>query len=94
MPTYDYKCQACGHTFDLFQYMNEKPRKKCPGCGRMTLVRLIGTGAGIIFKGAGFYETDYKRKNGAPAKADAPACGEKSCPKQADCPAAKSESDR
>ncbi len=64
MPTYDYKCKACGHTFALFQSMSEKPKKKCPSCGRMTLVRLIGTGSGIIFKGSGFYETDYKRRNG------------------------------
>ena len=64
MPTYDYKCKACGHTFALFQSMTENPRKKCPSCGRMTLVRLIGTGSGIIFKGSGFYETDYKRRNG------------------------------
>ena len=64
MPTYDYKCKACGHTFALFQSMSEKPKKKCPSCGRMALVRLIGTGSGIIFKGSGFYETDYKRRNG------------------------------
>ncbi len=64
MPTYDYKCKACGHTFALFQSMSENPKKKCPSCGRMTLVRLIGTGSGIIFKGSGFYETDYKRRNG------------------------------
>ncbi|HHI67779.1 MAG TPA: zinc ribbon domain-containing protein [Planctomycetes bacterium] len=64
MPTYDYKCKACGHTFALFQSMTENPKKKCPSCGRMTLVRLIGTGSGIIFKGSGFYETDYKRRNG------------------------------
>ncbi len=64
MPTYDYKCKACGHTFALFQSMKENPKRKCPSCGRMTLVRLIGTGSGIIFKGSGFYETDYKRRNG------------------------------
>ena len=64
MPTYDYKCKACGHTFALFQSMSENPKKKCPSCGRMALVRLIGTGSGIIFKGSGFYETDYKRRNG------------------------------
>ncbi len=64
MPTYDYKCKACGHTFALFQSMTEKAKKKCPSCGKMALVRLIGTGSGIIFKGSGFYETDYKRRNG------------------------------
>lgn len=64
MPTYDYKCKACGHTFALFQSMAENPKRKCPACGKMALVRLIGTGSGIIFKGSGFYETDYKRRNG------------------------------
>jgi putative FmdB family regulatory protein len=60
MPTYDYACQACGHEFEEFQSMSAKPLKKCPACGRMKLKRLIGTGAGIIFKGSGFYETDYR----------------------------------
>jgi len=60
MPTYDYQCQACGHTFDEFQSMSAKPLKKCPACGKLKLKRLIGTGAGVIFKGSGFYETDYR----------------------------------
>lgn len=65
MPTYDYQCQNefCMHEFELFQQMSEKPKRKCPKCGRMKLVRLIGPGAGVIFKGTGFYETDYKRKD-------------------------------
>ena len=62
MPTYDYQCTGCGHTFELFQQMTEKVKNKCPQCGRNTLKRLIGAGMGIIFKGTGFYETDYKRK--------------------------------
>jgi putative FmdB family regulatory protein len=65
MPTYDYVCDACEHAFEEFQSMSAKPLKKCPACGKMKLRRLIGAGAGIIFKGSGFYETDYKRKSGS-----------------------------
>ena len=60
MPTYDYVCDACKHEFEEFQMMSAKPLKKCPECGKNKLRRLIGTGAGIIFKGSGFYETDYR----------------------------------
>jgi len=60
MPTYAYKCDNCGHGFELFQSITAKPVKKCPECKRLKLRRLIGTGAGIIFKGSGFYETDYR----------------------------------
>lgn len=61
MPTYDYACRSCEHEFEAFQSMNDKPLVKCPECGRRTLERLVGTGAGILFKASGFYETDYKR---------------------------------
>ena len=60
MPTYDYVCDACEHEFEEFQSITAKPLKKCPECGKNKLRRLIGTGAGIIFKGSGFYETDYR----------------------------------
>jgi putative FmdB family regulatory protein len=60
MPTYDYQCDGCGHEFELFQQMSASVKKKCPECGKLKLKRLIGTGAGIIFKGGGFYETDYR----------------------------------
>ncbi|MEE2681057.1 MAG: zinc ribbon domain-containing protein [Planctomycetota bacterium] len=60
MPTYEYQCSACGHEFELFQQMSAAVKRKCPACGKNTLKRLIGTGAGIIFKGGGFYETDYR----------------------------------
>ena len=63
MPTYEYECDACGHTMEAFQSMTDKPLRKCPKCGKLKLQRLIGAGAGIIFKGSGFYETDYKRKS-------------------------------
>jgi putative FmdB family regulatory protein len=59
MPTYDYECTKCGHRFELFQSMLAKPRKRCPKCGG-ALRRLIGPGAGMIFKGSGFYATDYR----------------------------------
>lgn len=62
MPTYDYECSSCGHSFEHFQSMTSRKKRKCPECKEPKLVRLIGKGAGIIFYGSGFYETDYKRK--------------------------------
>ncbi len=61
MPTYDYKCPKCGTAFELFQKITDKPRAKCPKCGAAA-ERQISGGHGIVFKGSGFYETDYKRK--------------------------------
>ncbi len=63
MPTYDYHCKNCDHAFELFQSMSAGVKKKCPKCSKMTLERLIGTGAAVIFKGSGFYETDYRSKS-------------------------------
>jgi putative FmdB family regulatory protein len=63
MPTYDYVCDACKHAFEEFQYMSEDPLKKCPECGKKKLRRLIGTGAAVIFKGSGFYQTDYRSES-------------------------------
>ena len=60
MPTYDYKCNACDHRFEQFQSMKDKALKKCPACGKNALERLIGTGAAVLFKGSGFYQTDYR----------------------------------
>ncbi len=60
MPTYDYRCEACGHEFEHFQSMTDKVKRKCPECGELTLKRLIGTGGAVIFKGSGFYQTDYR----------------------------------
>lgn len=74
MPTYDYACKACGHRFEEFQSMSSDPLKKCPECKKSKLERLIGTGAGVIFKGSGFYETDYRGDSYAnDAKKDAEA---------------------
>lgn len=60
MPTYDYRCNSCDHAFEAFQMMSAKPLTTCPECNTDALERLIGTGAGLIFKGSGFYETDYR----------------------------------
>jgi putative FmdB family regulatory protein len=62
MPTYQYECQACGHDFEELQGMKDAKLTKCPKCHKNKLVRLIGGGSGMIFKGSGFYETDYKKK--------------------------------
>lgn len=63
MPTYDYRCRACGHRFELFQAMTEPVKRKCPKCARSALERLIGTGAALLFKGSGFYQTDYRSES-------------------------------
>ena len=65
MPTYEYVCTKCGHAMEAFQSMKDAPLKKCPACGKAALKRLVGGGAGLIFKGSGFYITDY-RKTAAP----------------------------
>lgn len=63
MPTYDYECDACGHEFELFQGINDPVQRKCPKCGKLKLRRLFGTGAAVVFKGSGFYETDYRSES-------------------------------
>lgn len=67
MPTYQYECGACGHEFEFLQSMMDKKLKKCPECRKLKLHRLIGSGSGIIFKGTGFYETDYKKNTVSPS---------------------------
>lgn len=70
MPTYDYRCKKCDHTWEMFQSITAKPVRKCPQCGKVSAVRVIGPGAGVIFKGSGFYQTDYRSdsyKKGADA---------------------------
>lgn len=63
MPTYDYKCDACGHSFEKFHSITAAPIRKCPECGKLKVRRLLGTGAGLIFKGSGFYITDYRSES-------------------------------
>jgi putative FmdB family regulatory protein len=92
MPTYDYECDACGHTFELFQGINDSLKRKCPECGKLKLRRLFGTGAAVVFKGSGFYQTDYRsdsykkaaeaeqkaRSGGSESKSDSSSSGDKS----------------
>ncbi|MEM7166432.1 MAG: zinc ribbon domain-containing protein [Planctomycetota bacterium] len=79
MPTYDYECAACGHRLEIFQPMNSEPKKTCPECKKKRLERQIGAGGGIIFKGSGFYETDYRSDSyKKAAKADQDAASGKS----------------
>jgi putative FmdB family regulatory protein len=63
MPTYDYECDACGHKFELFQSITDPVERKCPQCKKLKLRRLFGTGAAIVFKGSGFYQTDYRSES-------------------------------
>lgn len=67
MPIYEYQCFYCGHHLDELQSINEPPLVKCPECGKDGLKKLIGAGAGLIFKGSGFYLTDYKNKKSSKA---------------------------
>ncbi len=68
MPTYEYACPKCDHEFEQFQSMRDEPLKKCVKCKKTGVKRLVGGGAGLIFKGTGFYITDYKTKKGTPHK--------------------------
>jgi len=82
MPNYDYRCEACSHEFETFQSIKAKPLKKCPKCSANRLKRLIGTGGGFIFKGPGFYATDYRKpdkKKDTPDGKPPESC--KKCPK-------------
>ena len=73
MPTYEYQCRKCGRRFEVFQRIVDPPVKDCPKCkARGSVEQLISGGSGLIFKGSGFYETDYKRKPGPPASSDKP----------------------
>lgn len=74
MPTYEYQCKKCGHKFEKFQSMTDNLVKTCPEC-KGPVQRMIGTGAGIIFKGKGFYQTDYKPSCGSSKGPEKPSCG-------------------
>ena len=89
MPTYEYECQACGHEFEELQTMKDAKLTKCPKCHKNKLARLIGSGSGMIFKGTGFYETDYKKKTtSARDKKDSPQPATKSATSPLGAPAA------
>ena len=97
MPTYDYVCDECGHAFELFQSITESVRRKCPECGKLKLRRLFGTGAAVVFKGSGFYQTDYrsdsyKKAASADSKKDSSGDGAKSDKGSDSSSAAKSDS--
>jgi len=105
MPTYEYKCDACGYQFERFQSITADPIKRCPECGKAKVKRLIGTGAGLIFKGSGFYITDYRDKSyadkaksesGTPSSdgkaADSGASTDSKSTTKSDTPATKAES--
>jgi len=67
MPTYEYQCRECGHAFDEYQPITAEPLVVCPNCGKHALKRVMGTGGGLIFKGSGFYQTDYKKNGSSPS---------------------------
>ena len=79
MPTYDYDCSACGQTFEIFQSMSAPPVEACPNCGGKVQRRIYG-GAGLIFKGTGFYLTDYKKQAASGANGKDETSGAKSKP--------------
>lgn len=95
MPTYDYICDGCQHQFELFHSIKDEPKRKCPECGRQKLRRLIGPGAAIVFKGSGFYQTDYRsdsyKKAAAADKSAATSSSTKSEAKSESKSAAKTE---
>ena len=88
MPTYDYLCDACEHQFELFQSIKDDAKKQCPECGKKKLRRLIGPGAAIVFKGSGFYATDYRSESyKKAAAADKPPTSTSTAEKSGDKPA-------
>jgi len=74
MPTYEYECQSCGHKFEKFQNMSAQPIKECPKCRKNSAKRLISAGSGIIFKGSGFYATDYRKDKSGSSKSKPKGC--------------------
>ena len=92
MPTYEYACPKCGHEFEQFQSMRDEPLKKCPKCKKAGLKRLVGGGAGLIFKGTGFYITDYKNKSGGGDKGAGDKSGGTGDKKPADSKSSTSDS--
>ena len=94
MPTYEYECEACGHTFEKFQSITAGTIRRCPSCKKLKVRRLIGAGSAVIFKGRGFYQTDYRSESYRNSmekenKRDGESCKKAGCPKAADgsCPA-------
>lgn len=95
MPTYEYECLKCGHEFELFQNISDEPRKRCPQC-RGKVQRKLGIGAGVIFKGSGFYSTDYRSdsyKKAAASEKTSSSSDSKSSDKKKDAGGSKSKSE-
>ncbi|QDT09314.1 FmdB family zinc ribbon protein [Planctomycetes bacterium K23_9] len=100
MPTYDYECEACGHALEIFQGINDLVKKKCPECKKNKLKRQFGTGAAIVFKGSGFYQTDYRSegykqaaKKDSESKSEKKSDSKKSDAKSSDPKSSKKKSD-
>ena len=94
MPTYDYECNACGHAFELFQTISAPVKRKCPECKKQKLRRLFGTGAAVMFKGSGFYQTDYRSDSyKKAAAADTKSNGESSSKSESKSSDSSSKSD-
>ncbi len=91
MPTYDYLCKACGHALEIFQSMTEGAKRKCPECGENKLQRQIGAGAGILFKGQGYYQTDYRSQSYKDAAAKDKASSSSNSPAKKDSGSSKSK---
>ncbi len=99
MPTYDYICEKCGHQFEQFQSITARPLRQCPKCRKRQLKRLIGIGSGVIFKGSGFYQTDYRSDSYKKAeKSEKPTTGKDTAKKKTETkdakPAEKPKSDK
>jgi putative FmdB family regulatory protein len=94
MPTYDYECRACEHRFEEFQSISADPLTKCPKCGKKKLQRLFGAGAAVVFKGSGFYQTDYRSDSYTKgAKADKPPESTSSSKSESSTPKTESKGD-
>jgi putative FmdB family regulatory protein len=100
MPTYDYECEACGHALEIFQGINDPVKKKCPECKKNKLKRQFGTGAAIVFKGSGFYQTDYRSegykkaaKKDSESKSEKKSDSKKSESKSSDAKSSKKKAD-
>ena len=99
MPTYDYICENCGHQFEQFQSITARPLRQCPKCRKRKLKRLIGIGSGVIFKGSGFYQTDYRSDSYKKAeKSEKPTTGKDTAKKKTETkdtkPTEKPKSDK
>ncbi|MHB1048525.1 MAG: FmdB family zinc ribbon protein [Bacteroidota bacterium] len=98
MPTYEYRCSNCGHELEEFQSMKDVPLITCPKCSHDSLFRVISLGGGMIFKGTGFYQTDYKKSNTSTAvtstgkKSDTPKAESATTEKKSDSTASDSAS--